>query len=58
VLLWNVKAKLLFIESFCRVTSLSLSGKLLYPLASRFLVHWPQLKAKHPRATLYDEKII
>jgi hypothetical protein len=36
VLLWNVRgAKILFVESFCRVTSLSLSGKLLLPIADK-----------------------
>lgn len=35
LLLWNTDAKILFIESFCRVTSLSLSGKLLYPIADK-----------------------
>ena len=32
VLLFNVKAKVLFIESFCRVQDLSLTGKLLRPI--------------------------
>jgi beta-1,4-N-acetylglucosaminyltransferase len=31
-----------FVESFCRVRSLSLTGRLLYPLADKFIVHWPQ----------------
>jgi beta-1,4-N-acetylglucosaminyltransferase len=56
VLLWNLSSKILFIESFCRVTSLSLSGKLLQPIASRFIVHWEELKAKH--RVLYSDKII
>jgi hypothetical protein len=34
-----------FIESFCRVQSLSLSGLLLYPLVDEFVVQWPQLVA-------------
>ncbi|KAG5177697.1 beta-N-acetylglucosaminyltransferase [Tribonema minus] len=44
------RAKLVFVESFCRVETLSLTGWLLYPLADRFLVHWPELAAKYPRA--------
>jgi hypothetical protein len=35
-----------FIESFCRVQSLSLSGLLLYPLVDEFVVQWPQLVAR------------
>jgi beta-1,4-N-acetylglucosaminyltransferase len=36
-------ADIVFVESFCRVQRLSLSGRLLYPVADRFLVQWPQL---------------
>jgi beta-1,4-N-acetylglucosaminyltransferase len=35
--------RVVFCESFCRVQSLSLTGKLLYPIADRFVVQWPQL---------------
>lgn len=34
---------LVFIESFCRVESLSLSGLMLYPLVDEFVVQWPEL---------------
>ncbi|KAJ6255779.1 UDP-N-acetylglucosamine transferase subunit [Drechslerella dactyloides] len=39
--------RVIYIESFARVTTLSLSGKLLLPLADRFLVQWPQLAEKY-----------
>jgi len=35
--------KLIYVESFARVTSLSLSGKLLRPLVDRFVVQWPEI---------------
>jgi beta-1,4-N-acetylglucosaminyltransferase len=35
--------RIIFIESFCRVRSLSLCGRLLYFLVDRFIVQWPQL---------------
>ncbi|KAJ7497356.1 glycosyltransferase family 1 protein [Mycena latifolia] len=38
--------RIIYIESFARVESLSLSGKLLYPFVDRFVVQWPQLLAK------------
>lgn len=38
-----------FVESFCRVTSFSLTGRLLYPLADLFVVHWEELKAIYPK---------
>ncbi|KAF5317209.1 hypothetical protein D9611_003823 [Ephemerocybe angulata] len=34
---------IIYIESFARVKSLSLSGKLIRPLVDRFIVQWPQL---------------
>jgi hypothetical protein len=37
------RVKVVFIESFCRVQSLSLTGRLLYYLADRFVVQWPGL---------------
>jgi beta-1,4-N-acetylglucosaminyltransferase len=35
-----------FIESWARVTTLSLSGKILLPFADRFLVQWPDLEGR------------
>jgi beta-1,4-N-acetylglucosaminyltransferase len=44
--------RVVFVESFCRVKTLSLTGRLLYYFADRFVVQWPQLKDKlAPRAT-------
>ncbi|BDD60607.1 UDP-N-acetylglucosamine transferase subunit [Monascus purpureus] len=36
----------IFVESWARVTTLSLSGKLLLPFVDRFLVQWPALEGK------------
>uniref|UniRef100_A0A7S1Y892 UDP-N-acetylglucosamine transferase subunit ALG14 n=1 Tax=Grammatophora oceanica TaxID=210454 RepID=A0A7S1Y892_9STRA len=44
------EGNLVFIESFCRVESLSLTGKLLYPLADLFIVHWDELHQKFPKS--------
>lgn len=44
------RIKIVFCESFCRVTSLSLTGRLLYPIADRFVVMWPHLLNRYPRA--------
>lgn len=44
---WNflgwTATRIVFVESVCRVRSLSLTGKLLFPLAHRFVVQWPEL---------------
>jgi beta-1,4-N-acetylglucosaminyltransferase len=47
------RSQTLFIESFCRVKSLSLSGKILKRFADKFIVHWPELKAQHPDVTYF-----
>ena len=46
--------KLVFVESLCRVQTLSLSGKLVYPIVDRFIVHWPYLKEKYPLVDVCD----
>ncbi|QRV80592.1 hypothetical protein RhiJN_08607 [Ceratobasidium sp. AG-Ba] len=35
--------RVVYVESFARVESLSLSGQLVQPLADRFLVQWPSV---------------
>ncbi|KIJ40935.1 glycosyltransferase family 1 protein [Sphaerobolus stellatus SS14] len=35
--------RLIYVESFARVDSLSLSGRILRPFVDRFLVQWPEL---------------
>lgn len=42
--------KVIFVESFCRVKSLSLTGRLLYKVADRFIVQWQGLREKYPQA--------
>lgn len=41
--------RLIFVESVCRVRSLSLSGWLAYPVVDRLLVQWPQLASRLSR---------
>jgi beta-1,4-N-acetylglucosaminyltransferase len=41
--------KIVFVESFCRVQALSLTGKLLLPIADKFIVQWPELVAEGSR---------
>jgi beta-1,4-N-acetylglucosaminyltransferase len=44
------EGQIVFVESLCRVKSLSLTGKLLYPLVDMFLVHWDELQSRFPRS--------
>ena len=50
----NGDCKVIFVESLCRVQTLSLSGKMVYPLVDQFLVHWPVLKEKYSMVELCD----
>lgn len=43
VLYINTQCKIIFIESFCRVKTISLSGKILVWFVDCFVVQWPQL---------------
>mmetsp|Transcript_11281 Transcript_11281/g.25694 ORF Transcript_11281/g.25694 Transcript_11281/m.25694 type:complete len:220 (-) Transcript_11281:14-673(-) len=49
-LLFAREVVLIFVESICRVKTLSLTGWLLYPIADLFVVQWQQLVAKHGKA--------
>mmetsp|Transcript_6563 Transcript_6563/g.9655 ORF Transcript_6563/g.9655 Transcript_6563/m.9655 type:complete len:302 (-) Transcript_6563:171-1076(-) len=44
----------IFIESLCRVKTLSLSGKLVYPIVDSFVVHWPSLMERHDMVEICD----
>ena len=42
--------KLIFIESFAKVTSPTLTGKLLYRFSNQFYIQWDQMKEYYPNA--------
>lgn len=59
VMLFNLKSKIIFVESFCRVNSLSLTAKLMRPIIAKFVVQWEDLHKKFSTETiLFKEKII
>lgn len=49
----NYKCEIIYIESFCRVKTLSLTGRIIYHLrlADRFFVQWPSLAKRYPRCS-------
>ncbi len=49
--------KVIFVESFARVKTLSLTGKLCYPVADEFVVHWEDL-ARNFKKARYEGRII
>lgn len=48
--------KIIFIESWSRVTTKSFAGRFIYPLADKFFVQWPQMKKIYPKA-LYEGRL-
>jgi len=43
-------AKVVYVESFARTSSLSLTGKLAYRFADLFIVQWPELQQLFPKS--------
>jgi len=44
------RIKVIFVETGSRVSSLSLTGKIMYRFAHLFFVQWPDLKKRYPKA--------
>ncbi len=42
--------KTIYIETLTRVKTLSLTGRLLYPVVDHFIVQWPELAQKYKKA--------
>lgn len=51
------KVVIVYVESVCRVQTLSLTGKILYWLADYFFVQWPSLRDKYPKS-IYLGRIV
>ncbi|XP_070498205.1 UDP-N-acetylglucosamine transferase subunit ALG14 [Chironomus tepperi] len=49
----NTACRIVFIESYCRVKTLSLSGWILLYLTDLFIVQWPELAKKVSRKVMY-----
>jgi beta-1,4-N-acetylglucosaminyltransferase len=48
-----LRARCVYVESVARTRSLSLSGRVLYHVAHRFLVQWPRLARQYPMAEFH-----
>ena len=46
--------KIVFVESICRVKTLSLTGKILVHFTDNVLVQWPELALKYPNVKYID----
>ena len=49
---------IIFVESICRVTSISMTGRLLYPIANKFYVQWPALVKEYPKALYFGGRLV
>ena len=46
----NIKPKIIFIETFAKINTPSLTGRAVYPIADVFYIQWPELKSYYPKA--------
>lgn len=44
-------SRIVYIESFANMSTKTITGKLLYPIADKFIVQWESMKALYPDAT-------
>lgn len=51
------KSRIIFVESICRVNTMSLSGRILYHWVDKMFVQWPGLQHKYPKS-LYIGRIV
>lgn len=47
---WIFRKKIIFIESFAKQHSPNLSGRMVYPVATTFVVQWESMKEFYPKA--------
>lgn len=50
---WVFRRKIIFIESFAKRTSTTLSGKIVYPIATTFVVQWETMLKFYPKAKYF-----
>ena len=45
-------SKIIYIESFANITTKTITGKFLYPIADKFIVQWDSMKKLYPDAVV------
>lgn len=53
-----IGSKTIYIESWCRVSSVSTTGKIVYPVSDLFLVQWPELADEVGDEARYEGAVI
>lgn len=44
------RKRIIYIESFAKLDSPSVTGKMVYPIADYFFIQWPEMKKVYPKA--------
>jgi beta-1,4-N-acetylglucosaminyltransferase len=52
ILGFMASTRTVFVESYCRVQTLSLTGKVLFYIADLFVVHWEDLHQQYSETTV------
>ena len=47
-------AKLVYIEVYDRIDTPTVTGKLLYPICDKFIIHWEEQRVFYPKAVLLE----
>ena len=50
---WIFRRKVIFIESYAKRKDKTLAGKLVYPIATYFVVQWESMKELYPKAKFF-----
>jgi UDP-N-acetylglucosamine:LPS N-acetylglucosamine transferase len=55
---WLFRKKTIYLESWCRVSTPTLTGKLVYPIANVFLVQWPKMQEVYGKKARFIGSVI
>lgn len=50
-----LRKKVIFIETFAKVNTPTISGRIIYPFANLFLVQWEELLSSYPKAKYWGK---
>ncbi len=50
---WIFRRKVIYIESFAKRTSKTMTGKIIYPIATTFIVQWENMLKLYPKAKYF-----
>jgi len=55
---WFFRINTIYIESWCRTSTPTLTGKLVYPISSVFLVQWPKMQEVYGKKAKFLGSVI